>query len=286
MIEDYNKIFIDKRDEYSNDLKGVQYVLLRLLRIVDYICKKYNLVYWLDAGTLLGAHRHNGFIPWDDDIDIAMPREEYDKFIEAFALEKIEGIFLQSKKTDENYKQDFIKIRDLKSKVIENSEVNKEINYMNGIFLDIFPLDEIKENNILRKLGKLIHKLAYLSVYMNDDSNYKIYKKLLFQISKKIKRKNILKINKYIYTYLNKNINKNGYIYMEGQEWWNIWRKDQIYPLREIIFENFHFMSPNNIDYYLKELYQSNYMIIPEKSKQYSHLNEIILNIESEKNEK
>lgn len=286
MREDYNEIFPDEREKYSNDLKGLHYILLRMLKIIDYICQKYKIIYWLDAGTLLGAVRHQGFIPWDDDIDIVMPREEYSKFIKAFNLEQPEGLFLQNKETDKYYKQDFIKIRDLNSKIIENSEVGKEIKYVNGIFLDIFPLDEIKEYNFLKKIGKLIHKLAYLQYYVQIDKKQKFYKNILVFLSKKIGKNKILKLNTLIYMFMKKVGRNDAYIYIEGKEWWNIWNKKEIYPLKKILFENFYFNAPNNLSYYLEELYKRDYMILPDKSKRYNHLKEIVLDIErSSRNE-
>ena len=63
----------------NENLRNLQLGILELLRIFDKLCKKNDLVYWLDSGNLLGAYRHKGFIPWDDDMDVAMPREDYNK---------------------------------------------------------------------------------------------------------------------------------------------------------------------------------------------------------------
>ncbi len=67
-----------------NLLRLVQTANLGLLKILDKLCKENNITYWLDFGTLLGAKRHKGFIPWDDDVDIGMPREDYERFFQAF----------------------------------------------------------------------------------------------------------------------------------------------------------------------------------------------------------
>ena len=68
----------------NKNLRNLQLGILELLKIFDKLCKKYNLRYWLDAGNLLGAYRHKGFVPWDDDMDVSMPREDYDKVIPLF----------------------------------------------------------------------------------------------------------------------------------------------------------------------------------------------------------
>ena len=68
----------------EGQIRDIQLANLELLKELDYVCRENNLTYWLDGGTLLGAVRHKGFIPWDDDIDTIMPRDSYDKIIEAF----------------------------------------------------------------------------------------------------------------------------------------------------------------------------------------------------------
>lgn len=275
MKDNYGELFLDERNKYQNNLQGLQYVLLRMLKIVDYICKKHSIEYWIDSGTLLGARRHGGFIPWDDDVDIVMPRKDYDKFIEIFMNEKPEGIFLQSKKTDIFYKQDFLKLRDLRSKVIEKSEVGKKIEYKNGIFLDIFPLDEVCEIKILNKICRRIHKIAYLPLYIKDDSP--VFFKILSKISQKIGKQNLLNINKKFYFIIKNFKSKDSYIYMQGIDWWNVWNKDKIYPLKRIKFENLELKAPQNIDYYLRELYGNDFMKLPPENKRYNHLIEIKL---------
>ena len=111
---------------------------LRLLNAVDKICSAHGLTYWIDFGTLLGAVRHKGFIPWDDDIDVSMPMADYKKFLEIAEKELPNDIFLQTPKTDPAYKQNFAKLRDCYSTYLEHRETD-DGKYHKGIYLDVFP---------------------------------------------------------------------------------------------------------------------------------------------------
>lgn len=125
-----------------NELQQKERDLLK--QYIDF-CDKHNLKYFLMAGTLLGAIRHKGFIPWDDDIDVAMPREDYDKFCELAAKEFTGDTFFQSYKTDKNFPYVFSKLRDSNTTFIE--KVYKHVDMNHGVYLDIFPLDGISKHN-------------------------------------------------------------------------------------------------------------------------------------------
>ena len=100
---DYYDLFPDNRADADTPLRQAQLVMLRMLKIIDYICRKHNLSYWVCSGTLLGAVRHKGFIPWDDDLDICMIREDYEKFTQIAPLEFPKDIMLQTRESDPNY---------------------------------------------------------------------------------------------------------------------------------------------------------------------------------------
>lgn len=130
---------------YNDDPKvaAAQKVMLEILIEVHKICVKYNLTYWLEAGTLLGAIRHKGFIPWDDDCDISMPRDDYERFLEIAERELPSGFFLQWSKTDPGYQREIAKVRKLGTRLVETGETGQE-DYCHGIFIDIFPYDYYK----------------------------------------------------------------------------------------------------------------------------------------------
>ncbi len=129
-------------------VRTMQGVLTELLEIIDFICQKYNLKYYLYYGTLLGAIRHRGFIPWDDDADIAMPRKDYETLIELLTTtDELPGsYFLQCDKTEQNYRHPFAKLRKNRTACIIKEHVHIQMHQ--GIFIDIFPLDELSSNQL------------------------------------------------------------------------------------------------------------------------------------------
>lgn len=138
------------------DIKDIQKIQLEILLEFDRICKKHNIKYQLFAGTLLGCVRHEGFIPWDDDIDVCLLREDYEKFIELCQVELGSDYFLQNYDTDKNYIMQFSKIR--KNDTVFLESVTSKCNIHHGIYIDIFPLDNIKPNTFR---GNIQQKLLY-----------------------------------------------------------------------------------------------------------------------------
>lgn len=123
-------------------LRQEQLRMLDLLNEVDRICKKYNIRYWLSSGTLLGAVRHKGFIPWDDDLDVEMFEEDYDKLMKVLPDELPENLALQCHETDPNYFFPYAKLRDRNSYLEEFCIYDRYFKEQ-GIFIDIFPLVKI-----------------------------------------------------------------------------------------------------------------------------------------------
>lgn len=137
-MEDYNLIDIQK-------------VELQILEQVKTICDKHNLKYFADSGTLLGIVRNNKFIPWDNDIDLAMLRSDYEKFIQYADNELQYPYYLQTAYKDKGYYSGLIKIRKSDTTAILKSQLHSKT-YNQGIFLDIFPLDKTINNKFLSKI--------------------------------------------------------------------------------------------------------------------------------------
>lgn len=133
-----------------NDLQKVEFDIFLEF---DFVCRKLNLNYFLVSGTALGAVRHGGIIPWDDDLDVAMFRDDYNKFMELAPRMLPNKLFLQNYKTDKNYPFVFAKLRNKQTAFIETALRNFDMNH--GIYIDIFPLDGYPEKKCeQKKTGK------------------------------------------------------------------------------------------------------------------------------------
>ena len=131
-------------------LRRVQLCELEMLAEVDRICRLRNIRYNIIAGTLLGAVRHQGFIPWDDDADVAMLRDEYERFRKAVRTDlDTERFYFQDIRDTEGYRWGYGKLR--RKDTLFLREFQEEMPYEQGIFLDIFPLDPVPYGYLARK---------------------------------------------------------------------------------------------------------------------------------------
>lgn len=132
----------------SAELKTLQQIELRALREIDRICKKRGISYSLAYGTLIGAVRHQGFIPWDDDIDVMMLRPDYECFKEACKTDLNQSFFYQCNETDTGYFHLFDKIRVNGTVFRESFLADKDIHH--GVYVDIFPVDGLPEGRVAK----------------------------------------------------------------------------------------------------------------------------------------
>jgi len=166
--------------------KRIWKIELDMLEKIIQICNKYNLRYTLSGGSMLGVVRHHGFIPWDDDIDIDMLREDYERFLVIAEKELEKPYFVQYYKTEKGYYYGHAQIRNSNTTaIIKNDSYNKTFNH--GIFIDIFPLDNVpddiqEKNKIIRKIEKAKNKINK-KIY--DKSN-NIIKNIIKQIRQKV----------------------------------------------------------------------------------------------------
>jgi len=130
-----------------NELQAIEFSILKDL---DAFCRKHKISYFLAEGTLLGAIRHHGFIPWDDDIDVMMPRADYEKFLQIASQEiDSEAYQVQHASTVKNYWSPFIKLRLLKHSGLYSQAHIAHLTEANGPVLDIFPLDSVPHSSSL-----------------------------------------------------------------------------------------------------------------------------------------
>ena len=182
----------EERDGYlvSSEMKKVWAILLDLLSEFQRVCNKYYIQWWADAGTILGAARHKGMIPWDDDIDVMLMRDEYEKLCRVAEKEFKYPYFFQTEETDKGSARGHAQLRNSKTTGILKSELNPKRKFNQGIFLDIFPIDAIPDDEVLfaeqakRILSYRKRTSIFLSVRQYYDSNTltSLKRKLTFPI--------------------------------------------------------------------------------------------------------
>ena len=245
-------------------LKKLQDTEIEILDYLDKICKKNNLNYFIMYGTLLGAVRHKGFIPWDDDIDVGMLREDYDKLIKILENEKHDKFKVDYISINKNYYLPFVKIKNIKTIHEEKNSVYYKGN--KGIWIDIFPFDNIKTSEY-RKVDVLKQKIVILLYSLMIAKSLNIYKyKLIKIISKFLSNEKCIKIIDKIRI---KNIASNFVIPFVGDKIKDspILSKKDIFPTKKILFNGNMYYAPNNYEKVLEKLYGSDYMKLPPIEK-------------------
>lgn len=172
----------------SEERRKIWNLELQIFDEFDRICKKYHLRYFFIGGSLLGAIRHNGFIPWDDDIDISMFREDYEKFLEIGKHELPSELRIQTNKTDKDFFYGHAKIRNINTTAIRKIDWEAGASFNQGIFIDIFPLDSIPDNRFAEKIhcnfSNLIHKMVKRYTYYKGYEKHTIRTKLIYSLCK------------------------------------------------------------------------------------------------------
>jgi len=247
-------------------IKELQTVLLEIALEVKRICEKHNFQYFLIAGTLLGAVRHKGFIPWDDDFDIVMPRKDYDSFIKCCSKELNAKYFLHCHETDSRFWQFYAKVR--KNDTFLNERTIQQIDTHKGIFIDIFPLDNAKypSGKLLLLQSKSIYFLSEVicrkrGLNLGVAANKKM--RVMLLIAKAFSINTIARFQRRIMT-LYKNQHTDYWTIFDDHLGYlnNIIPKDKYLPDKELEFEKILFKVPNDSDFILTRFY-GDYMRLP-----------------------
>lgn len=180
------------RDGYlvSSEMKKVWAILLDLFSEFQQVCEKYQIKWWADAGTILGAVRHKGMIPWDDDIDVMLMRDEYEKLCNIAKKEFKHPYFFQTEETDKGSARGHAQLRNSKTTGILKSEQYPKRQFNQGIFLDIFPIDSIPNDetlflnqvNRIHSFKKRINMCLFAEKYYDFNTLSSFKQKLVFPI--------------------------------------------------------------------------------------------------------
>ena len=269
--------------EKEVNLRELQLVELEILKEFIKVCNELNLIYYLDSGTLLGCIRHGGFIPWDDDIDVSMPREDYEIFLEKGQALLPEKYFIQWYKTEPEFTMNFAKIRNSDTTFIESSVKNSNINH--GVYIDIFPFDGYIPQ---KKLSNFINCKKYTLYNIQIDKKYtKSY------ITKSLKTKLICALSNILYKkksiqelIQNEEMIAKKYAYKDSKyvcSYSYFIEPSKHYMPKEYFgdgimknFEGIDARVPLKYDKYLTKIYGDYMKLPPEEERVAHHYNEII----------
>lgn len=238
-------------------LRNIQLRMLDMLKYIDEVCQKNQIQYWLSSGTCLGAIRHGGFIPWDDDCDIELRRSDYKRLIKILKKESKNSQFkLQDMTTDSNYYLPFARLRDSKSHIkLEDSSTYK----VNGCWIDIFPLERNRVG--IMKICARIH-----NVLLNPNYNFHIHNKIL----ERIFRFSFYKLLIPCVRGINKLTDERYLYHTYGICFYKKRFKEDFKHIKYVDFENIKLPVPENVDHYLKSLF-GNYSELPSIEDQVAH---------------
>ena len=269
-------IFLKFTDYDDTELKHLQNLELMILKDFIHLCDKNNLDYYIYGGSLLGAVRHKGFIPWDDDIDMIMFRDDFEKFKEIFMASDNDKYELLSYETNDEYFFLFSKLI-LKNTKFEEWWVN-QVNFTVGINIDIFVLDYVSDSKIKGffqvKSCRLLDKLSVLSViklegypfFIQLISNFINFIFRLFHIKPATIRRPCLNL-------LCRYDNTKRVCDISALNHPQIYNVDDFLNGTKIRFEDIEVNAPSNYHNILQQIY-GDYMKLPPEEERYNHITE------------
>lgn len=242
-------------------LDDIHKVQLEMLDEVDRICKKNNIKYFLSGGTLLGAVRHKGFIPWDDDVDLWMTRKNFKRFKKAIKTQLDDKYFPEDYFTKKYYPLSILKIEKKGTRFVEGTF--KDIPISNCLYIDIFPLDNIVLPFYKLQTAILI-KLQSIRDFKTRPANASRLKRILYSL---IPLSFLPALTEFFMRFFNIFPTKRMNQLCHRGRYWPKFLKSDVEDLIEIEFEGKQYPVPRNYDGILKECY-GDYMKLPPKEKQ------------------
>lgn len=272
-----------KLKKYDDEtLKHIHDVELMILKDLISFCDENNLTYFMYAGSLLGTIRHEGFIPWDDDLDVVMLRDEFEKFKKLFLASPNQKYELLTNEAEKDYFYFFAKLS-LKDTLFEE-KWSSQLDFDMGFNIDIFVLDDLAENKYKRfyqlKKAYLYNRLLIMSKIRLDDLPFisKLITHSMYHILN-ILNLNPSKLTKKCLNFLKKYSDANSKnvfdISATAKEYPLIYDKDDFKDVIQVKFEDIYVNVPKNYDKILTELY-GDYMQLPPEEDRYNHPIDII----------
>ncbi len=261
-------------DRQDKQLEKLKHTLTEILKEIDEVCEKNDIPYVLVGGTLLGAKRHGGFIPWDDDLDIAMLRSDYERFEQIAETEFPETLYFRNFHTDKNYYLPFGKVCKKGTSYITDIDSDQTSN--NEIFIDIFPLDFAERERsfsqtvqaaivkglksvVIRKRGMKVKKTSFsVRIMQLLCAGFSIQTLMTWQ-------EKTMKLCK---------AESAKYLVNLGSNYSHIKQtmpKEIYFPTSKMMFDGEEFQAPANVEYYLERIYGANYMELPPIEKRRTH---------------
>lgn len=250
------------------ELRKVQLRMLSILDAVDVICQKHGLTYWLSGGTLLGAIRHGGFIPWDDDLDIELMRKDYKKLLKILKKELPDNMVLQTPK-ERYYNILFSKIRDVHSEIEDPDECASRYRHK-GIFIDIFP--EELSYKPLKNFVDFFYGRAFRRIKRGKPFRSFQY---FFEYTVSLLVWPLAVVFVYFARFICRITHPKHILHSYGIGNTTVHNEDYIIPTSKVLFEGKEYPAPGNPDQYLTKQY-GNYMVIPPEEKRPIHYNRVI----------
>lgn len=255
----------------NNTLRTLQLVELKILLEIKRICESHNIKYFLIGGTLLGAVRHQGFIPWDDDIDIGMLRPDYIRFQEVFPHTTLPEYSLETYNTDAGWSAVFGKVRLKNTKYSEPAYENVLEN--NGIWIDIFPFDNIPSSNTVKRFQSITYTIIESTLRFKYGHQIQKSQRIIgktYQFAYKVlsiilPREFILKTRELILQRYNKYPTE----YIKNWPFKSA-KREYFDELTELPFETVQFPVPKKYHEYLTSFY-GDYMKIPPEEERPQH---------------
>ena len=266
--------------EQSAQLKLLQEIELENLRMLMEICEKNHLRYYLIGGSLLGAMRHGGFIPWDDDIDVGLPRPDYNRFVQIAKDYLPAHMDIKTMTSDPNYKCYFTRLINNKKKIYwDHGQYTAVI----GVWMDVFPLDGLPENPLLRKmqvfrvkLAKALYKFTQIDYVSTNRTNRPLSERVLIRFAQLTRIGRLMNADRRLQK-LDRALQR--YDYDTSAYAWNF---SGCYGQREIVphiqlggsrtaeFEGMQVSIPEAAEAYLTSIY-GDYMKLPPEDQRRSH---------------